>query len=332
LRSGWLRTGGRPKTLWSICRVSTHRWTGDVRDGPLELDELRRLLESATAGPQCHGMAGPERATLYRLAVETGLRANELRALKVNSFDLHGPTVSVEAAYSKHRRRDTLPLRPDMAEALRGFLAGKLPTARAFNMPKHRGDLVDMLRKDLAAAGIPYQDESGRYTDFHSLRHTCGSLLAAAGVHPKVAQTIMRHSDINLTMSRYTHVFKGQESAAVASLPSLSVKGHESNTAAATGTDGNASAPENLAFCLARQGGNQRISAGAGGQETADSQTTDNCSKRPSEVQKRPSKGPETQLPKEGIEPSPCCQDGILNPARLPIPPLRLVPCPLTDG
>ena len=28
-------------------------------------------------------------------------------------------------------------------------------------------------------------------------------------------------------------------------------------------------------------------------------------------------------LPKEGVEPSPCCQDGILNPARLPIPPLR---------
>ncbi len=30
------------------------------------------------------------------------------------------------------------------------------------------------------------------------------------------------------------------------------------------------------------------------------------------------------QMPEEGLEPSPCCQDGILNPARLPIPPLRL--------
>ena len=30
------------------------------------------------------------------------------------------------------------------------------------------------------------------------------------------------------------------------------------------------------------------------------------------------------KMPKEGLEPSPCCQDGILNPARLPIPPLRL--------
>ena len=28
-------------------------------------------------------------------------------------------------------------------------------------------------------------------------------------------------------------------------------------------------------------------------------------------------------MPKEGIEPSPPCGDGILNPARLPVPPLR---------
>jgi hypothetical protein len=32
-----------------------------------------------------------------------------------------------------------------------------------------------------------------------------------------------------------------------------------------------------------------------------------------------------TEMPKEGVEPSPCCQDGILNPARLPVPPLRLL-------
>ena len=34
-------------------------------------------------------------------------------------------------------------------------------------------------------------------------------------------------------------------------------------------------------------------------------------------------------LPKEGLEPSPCRQDGILNPARLPIPPLRLFKGPM---
>jgi len=73
-----------------------------------------------------------------------------------------------------------------------------------------------MLKTDLADAGIPYVDDAGRYVDFHALRHSTGSLLAAIGAHPKVVQSIMRHSDINLTMSRYTHVLRGQESEAIA--------------------------------------------------------------------------------------------------------------------
>jgi site-specific recombinase XerD len=52
-----------------------------------------------------------------------------------------------------------------------------------------------MLKEDLAAANIPYVDSAGRYADFHSLRHSTGSLLVAAGVHPKVIQSIMRHSN-----------------------------------------------------------------------------------------------------------------------------------------
>jgi integrase len=41
---------------------------------------------------------------------------------------------------------------------------------------------------------------------FHDLRHTCGSLLAAQGVHPRVAMEILGHSQIRLTMEVYTHV------------------------------------------------------------------------------------------------------------------------------
>ena len=47
----------------------------------------------------------------------------------------------------------------------------------------------------------------------------------------------MRHSDINLTMSRYTHVFRGQDSDAVAALPSLDAAPVK-QFAKATGTDG----------------------------------------------------------------------------------------------
>jgi hypothetical protein len=178
-------------------------------------------------------MTGPERVMLYRLAVETGLRANELRTLKVSSFDLNKGTVTVRAGYSKRKREDVLPLRPDTAAELREFLSSKLPGARAFKVP---GKPADMLRADLAEVGIPYVDQTERYADFHALRHTTGTWLAANGVHPKVAQAIMRHSDINLTMARYTHTLRGQEAEAVKSLPDLSLP--KDQAVRATGTDG----------------------------------------------------------------------------------------------
>ena len=62
-------------------------------------------------------MTGPERALLYRLASETGLRSSEIRQLTEESFILGAspPTVSVAAKDSKRRRKDTLPLREETA-------------------------------------------------------------------------------------------------------------------------------------------------------------------------------------------------------------------------
>ncbi|MCX5677382.1 MAG: tyrosine-type recombinase/integrase, partial [Planctomycetota bacterium] len=127
-------------------------------------------------------------------------------------------------------------LRPDTAAELRAFLAGKMPGAAAFALP-NRDRTIRGFKADLAAAGIDYRDDAGRVADFHSLRHTAGTLLAATGVHPKVAQSLMRHSDINLTMSRYSHVLIGQESDAVAGLPDLAAPPREA-LALAVGQDG----------------------------------------------------------------------------------------------
>ncbi len=93
-----------------------------------------------------------------------------------------------------------------------------------------------MIQADLKDAGIPYVDDAGRFRDFHTLWDTTGSCLAANGVHPKVAQAIMQHPDINLTMSWYTHTLKRQEAQAIRSLPDLSVA--TSQQQRATGTKG----------------------------------------------------------------------------------------------
>ena len=220
----------------------------------LEADEIRRLLEATKAAPKRFGMTGYERALLYRFAAYTGLRANEIRNLTVSSFDFDNCTTSVKAAYSKRRREDILPLRKDIAAELQSFVVGKLPTVQVFKVPDKT---ADMLQADLEAAKIPYVDDAGRYADFHALRHSTGSLLAASGVHPKVAQKIMRHSDINLTMSRYTHTLIGQESEAVAGLPDLSLPSKEKQKAVATGTDNMAIKNDGesvLSTCLAKSG------------------------------------------------------------------------------
>jgi len=202
----------------------------------LELDEMRRLLEAAQAGPDNLGMVGYERALLYRVAAETGLRANELRSLNKLSFDFEDCTVTVKVGSTKNSKKAVLPLKEETAVVLQQFLAGKMPKAPAFKLPsKYR--MADMIRADCEAAGIDCEDNGQGKVDFHSLRHTTGTLLAASGVHPKVAQTIMRHSDINLTMSIYTHTLTGQESQAIANLPDLTQPSTQKQRAIATGTD-----------------------------------------------------------------------------------------------
>ncbi len=242
----------------------------------LSVEEVRWLIDTTSGknSPERYGMSGPERAMLYRLAVETGLRASELRSLTRASFNLtiDNPTVRVAAAYSKRRREDVLPLRPDTTAELRDHLATKHPGARAFVMPKSertakmfRADLDAARQAWLRATTLPQGahertdtgfltpvDDAGRHADFHALRHTAGSLLAASGTHPKVAQSLMRHSTIDLTMSRYTHTLAGQESAAIENLPDLSAKPAEA-VAEANGTDGGP-ARKSLARSLAQRG------------------------------------------------------------------------------
>jgi integrase len=183
----------------------------------LTLDEQRRLLAVTAAGPAHHNLTGYERSLIYTLAIQSGLRANEIRSLTVGAFDFTANTVTVPAAYTKNKETACIDLKPETAAQLKAYFAGRLPTTRAFNMPDQPSK---MIQKDLEAAGIPYETPDG-FADFHSLRHTLGSMLAAGGCHPKVAQSIMRHKDIGLTMNIYTHTLTGQEKQAIDSLPDL---------------------------------------------------------------------------------------------------------------
>ena len=215
-------------------------------------DEVRKLLTKTAGSSARGGMTGPERRLLYLVALETGLRANELRSLTRSSFDLNttSPTVTVAAGYSKRRREDTLPLRPALANELRDHLAAKLPTAPAFGMPAKRRT-IDVFKMDVADAGIGYCDNAGRVADFHAMRHTFISNLARSGVHPKVAQSLARHSTITLTMDRYSHTLIGEQADALKGLPDLTAP--IADEMRKTGTDDRPT-ENHLASCLAFSG------------------------------------------------------------------------------
>ena len=84
---------------------------------------------------------------------------NELRSLAPKSFDLESepPIVTVKAGYSKRGKRsgrdDHQPIRPDLADALRPWIASKPPGRPVFSpLTKHT---AEMMRADLAAAASP---------------------------------------------------------------------------------------------------------------------------------------------------------------------------------
>jgi integrase len=173
--------------------------------------DFDRLIVTTQRGPDRWKLTGPERALLYLLAATTGLRASELASLTPSSFrwDTKPPTVTVEAAYSKRRRRDTIPLHSGLVKALRVMIDG-IPV-RSHVWPDRKRTKVQgwsyngarMLSQDLEDAGIPVKDERGHVYDFHSLRSQFIADMDAAGVSLSRMQKLARHSTPALT-SHYT--------------------------------------------------------------------------------------------------------------------------------
>ena len=66
---------------------------------------------------------------------------------------------------------------------------------------------------------LAYQNHDGLFADFHSCRHHFITSLERAGIRPKMAQPLARHSDIRLTLQTYTHVELHDQTAAIRALP-----------------------------------------------------------------------------------------------------------------
>lgn len=172
---------------------------------------------------------------LYVLALGTGLRQGELLGLHWTHVDLRAGTLSVvqtllenngelklgEPKSAKGRRLVHLPA---MAiEALREhrklMLAEGHPGPWVFcdteGGPLRKSNLLRRSFKPiLKEAKLPE-------IRFHDLRHTAATLLLAEGVHPKVVQERLGHSQISLTLDTYSHVLPSMQQEAAAKLDRL---------------------------------------------------------------------------------------------------------------
>lgn len=167
------------------------------------------------------GMTGPQRGLGYKVSLATGLRAAELRSLTPESFDLDDATVTVRAAYSKHRRTDVQPLPPWLVVELRAWFAtgGQCWASFPPNLPGR------ILQADLKAAGVPYRREGPNgpeFLDMHALRYYYVSALAnQPGISPKALMALCRHSTPTLTLKVYARARVHDLHAAVDQIPPI---------------------------------------------------------------------------------------------------------------
>lgn len=179
---------------WPLLELQT------IRIGPRAGKQVARVKPETEARAKAKGR---ERRLVYMLAGWTGLRRNEIRQLTWGDVQLGSlpAKIALRANTTKSKRADALPIHPQLADALRDW---KPSNAGPGDHVVSTVPLMKFLRADLALAGIPDKDEAGRYVDFHSLRVSLSTMLAANRVSPRAAQALMRHTDPRLTASVYT--------------------------------------------------------------------------------------------------------------------------------
>lgn len=212
----------RQDPLAGVKKVSVEADRRHDRRSPVddEIDGLFGHLAGDSAAVRC-GMSGPDRALGYKVSMATGFRAQELRSLSRESFDLEAGTATCRAAYDKRRRKATQPLPPWLVDELRQHFAagggcwGRFPEG-------HPGRL---LKEDLAAAGVPYAvpgPDGPLFLDMHALRHFYVTQIAnQPGMSPKLMMTLCRHSTPALSLRVYAKARQEDARAAVNQIPAI---------------------------------------------------------------------------------------------------------------
>jgi len=187
----------------------------------------------------------PERHRLmFRLLAATGLRISEVFAIQWRHLHLDGGAhVKVRRAYvrgkfeppkTRHGRRD-VPLPSSLVDGLRAWRKGtEWPGETDLVFPAMAGGPLNYgnLRHRVL---VPTAQEAGvPWMTFHTLRHTCASLLFDQGRNAKQVQRWLGHHSAAFTLETYIHLLS-EELDAPLELPRVGSNGNSGLAAAPRG-------------------------------------------------------------------------------------------------
>lgn len=159
-------------------------------------------------------------------ALHTGMRRGEIYALKWSDINLDQRFIMVQRAQSftgskvviKSTKTACGVRRIDIDKYFATYL-GKMQSRSSseyvFEPPPNSKypfrvpwNISSYIGKMCISAGIPPRD-------FHALRHTHATILLAYGIHPKIVQERLGHSDIDITVMTYSHALPTIQKEAV---------------------------------------------------------------------------------------------------------------------
>ena len=187
-------------------REATRR---DRRDlSAAELAALLTTLPPPTGRNDQARAAAAVRKLAYAFGALAGLRRGELAQLLRGDVRRDGPVpfLQLRGETTKNGRADVVPLHPHLSDLL-GRGGGSDADERVVRaVPDLKTIKLDLARAGIAFA-LPMPDgRRQRRADFHALRHTLASLLAAAGAGASdtARRAIMRHAATTVN-DQYTH-------------------------------------------------------------------------------------------------------------------------------
>ncbi|MEU6318109.1 site-specific integrase [Streptomyces sp. NPDC047009] len=204
-----------PRNVARNVRTGTPR---PRRFNPLTADEARQFL----AATQRHRLA-----TLFELALRTGLRKGELLGLRWDDLDLDGGTASIRRTLQRTSSRGlaTLPTKTISSERRIALPASCVASLRAHR--EQQAQEKNQAGSNWQGTGLVFTRPDGhpiepatltrhfnallrdahlRSIRFHDLRHSTATLLLEQGVELVVIKELLGHAHIGVTATVYAHV------------------------------------------------------------------------------------------------------------------------------